>query len=88
MSTTKSAPDNLTTALDALTAEVGQPVEREELVAYLTRIDEVMSVVKAIRDDHKAARAVIASQKSRAARADRVNRALALLEAHEAETQS
>lgn len=50
---TKTTTDNLTVALDALTAETGTPVEREALLAYLKRVDEVIDAARAVKDAHK-----------------------------------
>jgi hypothetical protein len=83
MSTSKT-PDNLTSALDALTAELGTGVDRDEVADYLARVDAVVEAARAIRAEHKKAAAVIASKKSRAVKAERVAKAMALLEASEA----
>lgn len=93
MATTKTtkpaARDNLSIAFDALAAELGTPVEKADLEEYVNRLDGLVTKVKAIKAEHSKALAVIASQKSRAARKQRVAKALALLaetEAKEAAT--
>ena len=83
MSTTKPTPGDLSGVLDTLAAEVGRDIDRDQLSAYLTQLDSISATIKAIREPHKKAVAVLASQKSRARRAERVNKALALLEAQE-----
>ncbi|MFS6529144.1 hypothetical protein V8Z69_18355 [Microbacterium aurugineum] len=83
--TTKSAArDNLSICWDALTAELGTPVEKTDLEEYLTRLEGIVTKVRAIKKEHAKAAAVIASQKSRAARKARIAEAMALLEAKEA----
>jgi hypothetical protein len=83
MSTPKATTDNLSGVLDTLAAEVGRDIDRDQLSAYLTQLDNISATIKAIREPHKKAVAVLASQKSRARRGERVAKALALLEAQE-----
>lgn len=77
--------DNLAAAIAALDAEVGAEVAKEDLVAYVARCNEVIERVRAIKKVHSRQIAVIASQKSKAAKKERVARALALLEEQEAQ---
>ena len=84
MAKNTTAPDNLSIARDALTAELGSPVEKAELEAYLARLDEVIAQARAIKKEHARAAAVLASQKSRAARKERIAKALELLAEKEA----
>jgi hypothetical protein len=83
MSTPKATTDNLSGVLDTLAAEVGRDIDRDQLSAYLTQLDNISATIKAIREPHKKAVAVLASQKSRARRGERVAKALALLVAQE-----
>lgn len=83
-STTPAARDNLSICWDALTDELGTPVEKADLEEYLTRLEGIVTKVRAIKKEHAKAAAVIASQKSRAARQARIKEAMALLEAKEA----
>lgn len=84
MATKTPNHDNISTALDALAAELGTAVEKVELEQYLARLDSVIAAARAIKKEHAKAAAVIASQKSRAARKARVEKALALLAEQEA----
>lgn len=76
--------DNLTVALDALTAEAGAPVDREALTDYLKRLDAVLDAARAIRATHTKAIRVEQSKASRARKKERVEKALALLAEQEA----
>lgn len=86
MATTKTTKpaDNISIALEALAAELGTPVERDALTEYMERLDGIVQQVRAIKKEHAKAVAVLASQKSRAARKERMAKAMALLEAQEA----
>lgn len=76
--------DNLTTAIEALTAEAGAPVEKADLPAYLARIDAVIDAARAIKATHSKAVRTAQSQASRARKKERVEKALALLAEQEA----
>lgn len=79
---------NVQTATDAMEAEVQgghQALESAELVRYVAELDRLAALVKEVKGLYKKELAVLASQKSREARKERVARALALLEAQEAE---
>ncbi|KJL31900.1 hypothetical protein [Microbacterium azadirachtae] len=79
---------NTTKALEALKAEYAFG-EREfadgaELVAYVAELDVIVQEARDIKGFYKNKLAVISSQKSRAARQERIEKALALLEREEA----
>lgn len=80
MSTTNAATptDKLSAAVDDL-----KGAEREDLEAYLAKVDAIVDVCRAIRGEHKKELANIASKRSRARKAERVAKAMALLEAQE-----
>ncbi|QEO10565.1 hypothetical protein [Protaetiibacter larvae] len=76
--------DNLTAALDALTAEAGAAVEKADLPEYLKRLDAVIDAARAVKATHAKAVRVAQSQASRARKKERVEKALALLAEQEA----
>lgn len=76
--------DNLTAALDALTAEAGAAVERASLPEYLKRLDAVIDAARAIKANHAKAIRTEQSKASRARKKERVEKALALLAEQEA----
>lgn len=87
MATTKPAADNVQTALTALRAEFNdgrQFQDNAELVGYVADLDSIIEHVRGIKKQHAKKLAVIATQKSREARKERVARALALLAEKEA----
>lgn len=76
--------NNLTIALEALNKEVGVEVGKEALAEYVAELDAIVAAVRAIKAPHAKAIRVAASTASRVKRAERVAKALALLEAQEA----
>lgn len=84
---TKTA-DNAQAALAALRDEASQePREFEsdaELAAYVADLDTIVELVRSIKKGHAKRLAVLASKKSRAARKERVAKAMALLAQQEA----
>lgn len=81
---TTHTTSNLTIALNALNKELGAEVSKDELAAYLAELDAIVATMKAIREPHMKAIRNMASKTSRAKKAERVAKALALLEAAEA----
>lgn len=75
---------NVQKAVNLLAQEIGESVADEDLEEYLAAVGEVSVTVKAIRQSHSKAVARLASQKSRAKRAER----LAELEARIAELET
>jgi hypothetical protein len=80
---------NTSKAMKALKAEYSAGVrefaESAELLAYVAELDTIIQEARDLKGFYKNRLAVIASQKSRAARKARVEKALQLLEAQEAE---
>lgn len=76
--------DNLTAALEALTAEAGAAVERVDLPEYLNRLDAVIAAARTIKTNHAKAVRTEQSKASRARKKERVEKALALLAEQEA----
>lgn len=83
--------DNTTKALTALKAEyeAGQRefADHAALTAYIAALDVIIQEARDIRGLYKGKLAVIASQKSRQVRKERVARALALLAEQEAASE-
>jgi predicted RecB family endonuclease len=78
---TPAATDNLAAAIELLKAEQGAEVQ--DLDTYLAKLAEVQDACKALRGEHAKALANLASKRSRARKAERVAKALALLDAQE-----
>ena len=76
--------DNLTVALEALEAEAGVAVERDDLPGYLARIDAIMAACRAVKGEHQREVRNLASKASRARRQERITKALELLAEQEA----
>ncbi len=87
MATTKTAP--LAAATDAVRKELEAGPrtfeDTAELAEYVADCDRLIEVARQVKKQYAKQVAVMASQKSRAAKKERVARALALLEAQEAE---
>lgn len=74
---------NIDTAIEAVKREQGTPVAREDLGAYVAKLNELAEAVKDVRAPHARAIASAADKASRAKKAARIKEALELLEAKE-----
>lgn len=75
---------NIDTAIEAVRAENGVPVARQDLGEYVNKISELAAAVKALREPHARAIASAADKASREKKAARVKLALELLAEKEA----
>lgn len=74
---------NIDIAIDAVTREFGTPVSRDDLSAYVAKLNELTEAVKNVRAPHARAIASAADKASREKKAARIKAALELLEAKE-----
>lgn len=79
---------NIDIAIDAVTREFGTPVSRDDLSAYVAKLNELTEAVKNVRAPHARAIASAADKASREKKAARIKAALELLEAKEREEQN
>lgn len=74
---------NIDIAIQAVRDEFGAPVDREDLSAYVAKLNELTDAVKNVRAPHARAIASAADKASREKKAARIKAALVLLEEKE-----